>query len=60
VIQLKALGICPAQLLEVRSNLLRVRGLDVLNGMPVLDFKPYLERGDAITGTRVGTWVRQY
>ena len=54
------IGICAAQLLEVRGNRLRVRGLDALDGTPVLDLKPYLERGDAITGTRVGAWVRQY
>ena len=54
------LGICAVQLLEVRDNTLRVRGLDALDGTPVLDLKPYLERGDAITGARVGAWVRQY
>jgi tRNA-Thr(GGU) m(6)t(6)A37 methyltransferase TsaA len=53
------IGICPAQLLEVRGNRLRVRGLDALDGTPVLDLKPYLERGDAITNTRVGAWARQ-
>jgi tRNA (adenine37-N6)-methyltransferase len=54
------IGICAAQLLEVRGNRLRVRGLDALDGTPVLDLKPYLERGDAISHTRVGAWVRQY
>ena len=53
MIQLKPIGICPAQLLEVR-------GLDALDGTPVLDPKPYLERGDAISNTHVGVWVRQY
>ena len=50
------IGICAVQLLEVRGNLLRVRGLDAFNGTPVLDLKPYLERGDAISNTRVGAW----
>ncbi len=54
------IGICAVELLEVRGNVLRVRGLDALDGTPVLDLKPYLERGDAITNTRVGAWVRQY
>jgi tRNA (Thr-GGU) A37 N-methylase len=58
VIQLKPLGICPAPLREVRGNLLRVRGLYVLDGTPVLDLKSYLERGDTIVGTHVGAWVR--
>jgi len=34
-----------------------VRGLEALDGTPVLDIKPYLERGDAIHETRVGEWV---
>ncbi|MEW5719863.1 MAG: tRNA (N6-threonylcarbamoyladenosine(37)-N6)-methyltransferase TrmO [Chloroflexota bacterium] len=54
------IGICAVELLEVRGNALRVRGLDALDGTPVLDLKPYLERGDAIQNTRVGAWVRQY
>jgi tRNA-Thr(GGU) m(6)t(6)A37 methyltransferase TsaA len=53
------IGICAAQLLAARGTVLRVRGLDALDGTPVLDLKPYLERGDAITHTRVGAWVRQ-
>jgi tRNA-Thr(GGU) m(6)t(6)A37 methyltransferase TsaA len=54
------IGLCVVQLLDVRGPVLRVRGLDALDGTPVLDLKPYLERGDAITNTRVGVWVRQY
>jgi tRNA-Thr(GGU) m(6)t(6)A37 methyltransferase TsaA len=54
------IGICAIELLDVRDTVLRVRGLDALDGTPVLDLKPYLERGDAITNTRVGAWVRQY
>ncbi|MBM3129015.1 MAG: tRNA (N6-threonylcarbamoyladenosine(37)-N6)-methyltransferase TrmO [Chloroflexi bacterium] len=54
------LGICAAELISIDANILRVRGLDALDGTPVLDLKPYLERGDAITNTRVGAWVKQY
>jgi formylmethanofuran dehydrogenase subunit E len=52
-----AIGICAVELLDVRGTVLRVRGLDALDGTPVLDLKPYLERGDAITNTRVGAWI---
>jgi tRNA-Thr(GGU) m(6)t(6)A37 methyltransferase TsaA len=54
------LGICAAELLGIHANVLRVRGLDALDGTPVLDLKPYLERGDAMTKTRVAAWTRQY
>jgi tRNA (Thr-GGU) A37 N-methylase len=60
VIQLKPVGICRAPLLEVRGNVLRVRGLEVLGGMPAFDPKPYFERGNVIIGTRLGVWIRQY
>lgn len=54
------IGITAVELLEVRGTLLRVRGLDALDGTPVLDIKPYLERGDALQETRVGKWVKIY
>ncbi len=54
------IGIRAAELLEARDGVLRVRGLDALNGTPVLDIKPYLARGDAIEHTRVGEWVEKY
>jgi tRNA-Thr(GGU) m(6)t(6)A37 methyltransferase TsaA len=58
--RLNPIGICAVELLEVRGNVLRVRGLDALDGSPVLDLKPYLARGDAIANTRVGAWVQRY
>lgn len=54
------IGMCAAGLLQVRGNVLRVRGLDALDGTPVLDLKPYLARRDAIANTRVGEWVEKY
>jgi tRNA-Thr(GGU) m(6)t(6)A37 methyltransferase TsaA len=54
------IGIRAAELLSVRENVLRVRGLDALNGTPVLDLKPYIPRGDAIGDARVGEWVYRY
>lgn len=54
------IGIRAAELVGVQDNILRVRGLDALNDSPVLDLKPYLPRGDAIQGARVGEWVQKY
>jgi tRNA-Thr(GGU) m(6)t(6)A37 methyltransferase TsaA len=34
------IGISEVELLEVKDNILTVRGLDALNGSPVLDLKP--------------------
>lgn len=54
------IGITAVELVEMRGTTLRVRGLDALDGTPVLDVKPYLSRGDAIENTRVAEWVRRY
>jgi tRNA-Thr(GGU) m(6)t(6)A37 methyltransferase TsaA len=54
------IGIRAAELIQVRGNILRVRGLDALNGSPVLDLKPYLTRGDAIPNARVSEWVQKF
>lgn len=54
------IGICAVELLLVRGSMLRVRGLDALDGTPVLDLKPYLARRDAIQNTRVGKWSQEF
>ena len=54
------IGIAAVPLLEVRGNVLRVRGLDAIDGTPVLDLKPYLALGDSIANTRIPEWVKQY
>ena len=34
------IGVTEVELLEIRGNVLRVRGLDAVDGTPVLDLKP--------------------
>lgn len=41
------LGVAVAALLGVEGAVLRVRGLDAIDGTPVLDLKPYLPRYDS-------------
>jgi tRNA (adenine37-N6)-methyltransferase len=54
------IGMSPVELLEVNGTTLRVRGLEALEGTPVLDIKPYIARGDIIENTRAGEWVERY
>ena len=35
-----AIGITEVEILDIRENVLTVRGLDAINGTPVLDMKP--------------------
>ena len=42
------IAVCVAELLEVDGNRLKVRGLDALDGSPLLDIKPYYPSNDAV------------
>jgi tRNA-Thr(GGU) m(6)t(6)A37 methyltransferase TsaA len=44
-------------LLKVEGNVLRVRGLDAVDGSPVLDIKPYIPHHDSLPDARVPRWV---
>ena len=46
-----------ARLLSVKGNVLKVRGLDAVNGSPVLDLKPYNPYFDAVADATVPAWL---
>lgn len=46
-----------ARLLNVKGNVLKVRGLDAVNGSPVLDIKPYIPHFDAVPDATVAPWL---
>jgi|DewCreStandDraft_2_1066082.scaffolds.fasta_scaffold00774_16 tRNA-Thr(GGU) m(6)t(6)A37 methyltransferase TsaA len=50
-------GLTVTRLLSVRGNVLRVLGLDAINGTPVLDLKPYVPYYDAVPDARQPAWV---
>ena len=52
------LGLSVVRVLERHGRILVVGDLDVLDGTPLLDIKPYIERFDVRTGTR-GGWSDQ-
>jgi len=47
------LGVSAVALVGREGAVLRVRGLDAIDGTPVLDVKPYLPEYDAIPGARI-------
>jgi len=51
------IGMTTVRLLERRGNILRVEGLDAIDGTPVVDIKPYIPRGDAPADVRVPQWI---
>lgn len=51
------IGVAVVPLLERRENVLRVTGLDALDGSPVLDIKPYLPPYDSIASSHLPAWA---
>jgi tRNA (Thr-GGU) A37 N-methylase len=50
------IGISIVDLLEIQDNILRIRGIDIMDGTPLLDIKPYIFQFDNRTNVRSG-WV---
>lgn len=48
------LGLCVAELVGREENILKVKGLDALDGTPLLDIKPYIPSLDARTDAKIG------
>lgn len=53
-----AIGLSAVELIEVGEQALRVRGIDLLDGTPILDIKPYVPYADAFPHSRAG-WIDQ-
>ena len=51
------IGKATVRLLECQGNMLRVEGLDAIDGTPVIDIKPYIPGYDSATDARVPPWI---
>ena len=51
------LGVAAVPLLDVTGGNLRVRGLDAIDGTPILDLKPYIPFYDSVPNARVPEWI---
>jgi len=52
------IGLTTVRLLRVKGNRLRVRGLDMLDGTPLLDIKPFVPRFDNQKDANMG-WFKE-
>jgi tRNA-Thr(GGU) m(6)t(6)A37 methyltransferase TsaA len=48
------LGMSLVQLTQIEDNVLHVKGIDILDGTPLIDIKPYIKRFDARENVRSG------
>jgi len=51
------IGIATVRLLERQGNILRVEGLDAIEGTPVIDIKSYIPGYDSVANTKVPPWI---
>lgn len=51
------IGKTTVRLLERRGNILKVSGLDAIDGTPVIDIKPYIPGYDSEVDIRVPSWI---
>jgi len=52
-----SLGMTTVKLLERRGNVLRVRGLDAIDGSPIIDVKPHLPHNDSVSDVKLADWI---
>jgi tRNA-Thr(GGU) m(6)t(6)A37 methyltransferase TsaA len=51
------IALCVVQLLKAENCILTVKGLDALEGSPIVDIKPYLPRADSIPNAEAPPWT---
>jgi tRNA-Thr(GGU) m(6)t(6)A37 methyltransferase TsaA len=51
------IGISIVKLIGVEKNIITVQGIDILNGSPLLDIKPYIAAFDTVQQSRSG-WMK--
>ena len=51
------IGKATVRLLQRQGNILKVQGLDALDGSPVIDIKPYIPGYDSVDNAEVPQWI---
>ena len=53
-----SLGLSVVELLEVKENIVTIKGVDILDGTPLIDIKPYIENFDKIDKVPKSGWMK--
>ncbi len=53
------IGLSIVRLLGLRENILEIEGVDVLDGTPLLDIKPYVPDFDVFTDVKTGWFAKR-
>ncbi|WP_295421402.1 tRNA (N6-threonylcarbamoyladenosine(37)-N6)-methyltransferase TrmO [Sulfurovum sp.] len=52
------LGLSVVELVGVEGNVVTIKGVDILDGTPLLDIKPYIENFDKVEGESRSGWMK--
>ncbi len=53
-----SIGLSVVELVDVKNNIVTIKGVDILDGTPLLDIKPYIENFDKIEGKVKNGWMK--
>jgi len=53
-----SIGLSVVELVSVKDNIVTIKGIDILNGTPLLDIKPYIENFDKVEGEIKSGWMK--
>lgn len=53
------IGITTVKLIERKENRIKVKGLDILDGTPIIDIKPYWPKYDKVEDGKIPDWVNR-
>jgi tRNA-Thr(GGU) m(6)t(6)A37 methyltransferase TsaA len=53
-----SLGMSLVELVNVEKNYVTIKGVDILDGTPLLDIKPYIENFDKVEGAVKSGWMK--
>jgi len=53
-----SLGLSVVELIKVEGNIVTIKGVDILDGTPLLDIKPYIENFDKVEGKVKSGWMK--
>ncbi|MCF6172914.1 MAG: tRNA (N6-threonylcarbamoyladenosine(37)-N6)-methyltransferase TrmO [Campylobacteraceae bacterium] len=53
-----SLGLSVVELLNVEKNIITIKGVDILEGTPLVDIKPYIENFDKVDKVPTSGWMK--
>ena len=53
------IGISTVEILGIKDNIVTVKGLDAVEGTPIVDIKPYTPQYDTVVSAKTPDWVNK-